>query len=128
MFALNFLALSFLCWLLVLLVCLFLLAFACFGFLLYFLFLLLDKSNFYVLVIVSDVLGLLGFVMCYLLDLFFLFLVFVVIGGFKGQVRWPKGSPHLALNPPYVICFVFALFLFVSFFGVLFLLLLFGRV
>ena len=22
-------------------------------------------------------------------------------GGFKGQVRWPKGPPHLALNPPY---------------------------
>ena len=37
------------------------------------------------------------------------------VGGFKGQVRWPKGPPHLALNPPYffflflffVLCFVF---------------------
>ena len=28
-------------------------------------------------------------------------------GGFKGQVRWPKGPPHLALNPPYFFVFVF---------------------
>ena len=37
------------------------------------------------------------------------------LGGFKGQVRWPKGPPQLALNPPYLFCFVFGLFLFVLF-------------
>ena len=45
---------------------------------------------------------------------FFVFFV-VFFGGFKGQVRWPKGPPHLALNPPYLFllfffgggCFVF---------------------
>ena len=42
----------------------------------------------------------------------FLF-VFVFWEGFKGQVRWPKGPPHLALNPPYFICFVFCFCLFV---------------
>ena len=52
------------------------------------------------------------FCFCCLFFLFFffvfcLFLFFVFFGGFKGQVRWPKGPPHLALNPPYVICFVF---------------------
>ena len=31
---------------------------------------------------------------------------FFVFGGFKGQVRWPKGPPHLALNPPYFFVFV----------------------
>ena len=37
-------------------------------------------------------------------------------GGFKGQVRWPKGPPHLALNPPYFflffccLCFPFFVF------------------
>ena len=35
-------------------------------------------------------------------------------GGFKGQVRWPKGPPHLALNPPY---FVFVFLVFVSLFS-----------
>ena len=39
---------------------------------------------------------------------FCLFLFF--FGGFKGQVRWPKGPPHLALNPPYFIWFVFLFF------------------
>ena len=44
---------------------------------------------------------------------FFLFFV----GGFKGQVRWPKGPPHLALNPPlyfiifYLVCFFLLSFL-----------------
>ena len=33
----------------------------------------------------------------------FSFLVFV-FGGFKGQVRWPEGPPHLALNLPYLFC------------------------
>ena len=49
-------------------------------------------------------------------SLFFWFLFFwffvVFFGGFKGQVRWPKGPPHLALNPPYSFVFVFFLFLF----------------
>ena len=39
----------------------------------------------------------------------FVFVFFIFFGGFKGQVRWPKGPPHLALNPPYVffsfLCF-----------------------
>ena len=37
--------------------------------------------------------------------LFFCFCVF--FGGFKGQVRWPEGPPHLALNPPCFFFFVF---------------------
>ena len=50
---------------------------------------------------------------------FFLFFFFVFFGGFKGQVRWPKGPPHLALNPPYFLVFVFlfaVFFLFVFWF------------
>ena len=39
----------------------------------------------------------------------FLFLCFFFFGGFKGQVRWPEGPPHLALNPPYFL-FVFLFF------------------
>ena len=47
----------------------------------------------------------------------FFFLVFFV-GGFKGQVRWPKGPPHLALNPPYFFffCFLFFVLFFFCFF------------
>ena len=84
-------------------------------FLLYFFLLLFDKSSCYVLVFVSVVLGFLGFVMCYLLDCFLVCFCFCFLGGFKGQVRWPKGPPHLALNPPYLFSFVFGLFLFVLF-------------
>ena len=54
--------------------------------------------------------------------LFFFLVVFFVLfffGGFKGHVRWPEGPPHLALNPPYFILFVF-LFLFFLFFLFLF--------
>ena len=54
--------------------------------------------------------------LCYFLFFFslFCFWVFVFLGGFcffcfcflfegfKGQVRWPEGPPHLALNPPYL--------------------------
>ena len=36
--------------------------------------------------------------------LFFCFLF--VFGRFRGTVRWPKGPPHLALNPPFFV-FVF---------------------
>ena len=58
----------------------------------------------------------------FLFNRFFVFVVFCfysflfVFGGFKGQVRWPKGPHHLALNPPYLFCFL----LFVLFGGVLF--------
>ena len=47
-------------------------------------------------------------------SLFFVFIFFCFFcffGGFKGQVRWPKGPPHLALNPPYFL-FVFLVFIF----------------
>ena len=39
------------------------------------------------------------------------FLFFLFFGGFKGQVRWPKGPP-CGPNPPYVLggCFVFFCF------------------
>ena len=46
------------------------------------------------------------FVICF----FLFFLLF--FGGFKGQVRWPNGPPHFALNPPYLLFFVFCLFSF----------------
>ena len=40
-------------------------------------------------------------------SVFFLFWGFVFfgvfVGGFKGQVRWPEGPPHLALHPPYLL-------------------------
>ena len=43
-----------------------------------------------------------------------MFLVFVFVcfcfWGFKGQVRWPKGPPHLALNPPHFCYFSFIFF------------------
>ena len=45
------------------------------------------------------------------LSLFFLFF----LGGFKGQVRWPEGPPHLALNPPYFLVFVVCLLFFLFF-------------
>ena len=45
----------------------------------------------------------------------FCFLLFVFLGGFKGQARWPKGPPHLALNPSYSICFCFFVFCFFCF-------------
>ena len=52
---------------------------------------------------------------------FFLLVFFFgcfLLGGFKGQVRWPKGPPHLALNPPFFFCFCFLFFvLFFVFFG-----------
>ena len=67
-------------------------------------------------------------VVVFLCFFFWLFLLlfclfcFVFFGGFKGQVRWPKGPPHLALNPPYFICFgffclFFCFFFFIGFFG-----------
>ena len=35
--------------------------------------------------------------------LFFLFFLFFFFCFFWSQVRWPKGPPHLALNPPYFL-------------------------
>ena len=40
---------------------------------------------------------------------FLFFVLFFFCGGFKGQVRWPKGPPRLALNPPYLL-FLFLFF------------------
>ena len=57
----------------------------------------------------------LGFVVGCCFFFFFCFFCFVFFGGFKGQVRWPEGPPHLALNPPYFICFCFFGFSFVLF-------------
>ena len=45
---------------------------------------------------------------------FVLFFLLVFFGGFKGQVTWPEGPPHLALNPPYLFLFSF-LFCFLVF-------------
>ena len=66
-----------------------------------------------------------GFVFFLFFCFFFCSLFFVFLGGFKGQVRWPEGPPHLALNPPYFCFFVFFGF-FVLFFCFVFLLLLEG--
>ena len=59
----------------------------------------------------------LGFFCCFLFCFFFC--LFCFFGGFKGQVRWPKGPPHLALNPPYFLFLLF--FVFVFFFCFVFL-------
>ena len=56
-------------------------------------------------------------VFCFSVCFVFLFCFF---GGFKGQVRWPKGPPHLALNPPYFLVFVFCLLFFFCFFCLFF--------
>ena len=55
------------------------------------------------------------FVICFFFSVFvFCFVCF--FGGFKGQVRWPKAPPHLALNPPHLLIFVFVfVFFFCSF-------------
>ena len=60
------------------------------------------------------------FCFCFVFVLFLFCFCFVFVlflfGGFKGQVRWPKGPPHLALNPPYLFVFFVAFcFLFGSF-------------
>ena len=55
---------------------------------------------------------------CFFFSCFFVFFCFCFLcflcffGGFKGQVRWPNGPPHLALNPPYCFnfCFCFLFF------------------
>ena len=62
------------------------------------------------------------FVFCFVFVLFFVCFWFFCcfFGGFKGQVRWPEGPPHLALNPPYLF-FLFVFFWFSFFFLVHFL-------
>ena len=52
--------------------------------------------------------------LCFFFVLFCFCFVFC-FGGFKGQVRWPKGPPHLALNPPNCFIFCFVWFVFVPF-------------
>ena len=55
--------------------------------------------------------------LCVFLDILFFFLFLFCFlfffGGFKGQVRWPEGPPHLALNPPYLLLLLLLLFCFV---------------
>ena len=55
------------------------------------------------------------FLFLFFLSFLFVIFWFLFFGGFKGQVRWPKGPPHLALNPPYLFCFVFSVCFFVLF-------------
>ena len=61
---------------------------------------------------------------CFFLVFLFCFFVVVFFRGFKGQVRWPEGPPHLALNPPYLLllfslfCFLFFVLFFFWFFFV----------
>ena len=50
---------------------------------------------------------------CFFFFRFFLWLLFFVFGGLKGQVRWPEGPPHLALNPLYFCLVFFCVFVFV---------------
>ena len=50
---------------------------------------------------------------------FFSFCFVFCFGGFKDQVRWPKGPPHLALNPPNLFIFCFFWFVVVPFLSVL---------
>ena len=56
----------------------------------------------------------------FLVFCFVFFWFFCFFWRVKGQVRWPKGPPHLALNPPYlflffVFCLVFCFWFFVLF-------------
>ena len=70
----------------------------------------------------------LGVFFCFfLVCLFCFFFCFVFFGGFKGQVRWPEGPPHLALNPPYFfVFFCFFCGFFVLFFSCFCLFVFFG--
>ena len=52
------------------------------------------------------------FFLVFYFSVFFWVLLFLFFVGFKGQGRWPKGPPHLVLNPPslfFVLC-VFCFF------------------
>ena len=65
-----------------------------FWIIIYFFLLLFHKSSFYVLVVVSVFFGCLGFIICYILDLFYFLFVFVFCvlrvrwGGSKGHLTW----------------------------------------
>ena len=87
-----------------------LLCFVC-GWMLLFLFLFVFVFSLFVFVFSLFVFVFSLFVFFFFVCFCFLF-SFLFFGGFKGQVRWPKGPPHLALNPPYflflfsfVLCF-----------------------
>ena len=58
------------------------------------------------------------FCFCFLFFVFSFCFVFY-FGGFKDQVRWPKGPPHLALNPPNLFVFCFFGFVVVPFLSLL---------
>ena len=53
--------------------------------------------------------GCFWFFLCFPFFVFFCFFL-----GFKGQVRWPEGPPHLALKPSFfaLFCFILGLFFF----------------
>ena len=73
--------------------------FLCFLLLLFFLVLVLFL---FVCFVFFFVVGCCCFCFCFLWFFVFFVLFFCFLGGFKGQVRWPKGPPHLALNPPFI--------------------------
>ena len=58
--------------------------------------------------------GIFVFVFFYLFFQLFCFSL-CFLGGFKGQVRWPEGPPHLALDPPSSLFVFLVLFLFLLF-------------
>ena len=90
--------------------------FLCFLFLVFFLVLVLFLFVCFVLFCGWMLLFLFLFFFFSVFCVFFVFsLFFSLFGGFKGQVRWPEGPPHLALNPPYffVVLFFFAFSFFV---------------
>ena len=82
--------------------CCFCFCFVCFVFVL-----LLDCfwCCFFTFVLVFLLFLLFFFVLVFFVFVFVFFVLF--FGRFKGQVRWPKGPPHLALNPPYFFGFCF---------------------
>ena len=80
--------------------------FLCFLFLLFFLVLVLFLFVCFVLFC-----GWMVFLFLFFVS-FFCFVLLFCFGGFMGQVRWPKGPPHLTLNPPYYFCSSFFLFFF----------------
>ena len=61
----------------------------------------------FVCFVLGFVVGCCCFFCLFFVVFYFCLFLFVFFGGFKGHVRWPEGPPHLALNPPYFICFFF---------------------
>ena len=87
---------------------------------------LITESFFLVLFVFLHFLSLFFFFVFLLYFCFFCFccflgFVFFVLffGGFKGQVRWPEGPPHLALNPSCLFFFLFRFCVFLSFLSLL---------